>query len=105
MANAKELLEEVYETDYKLTRTKQIMQSQRNELKYALTEEIVNILKENGFPYITRTIDGYIIELDNKELGLIPVELQVKVKNTDYDIVTAEEMFIQKQEKKNQKKD
>lgn len=101
----KEKLEEVYEHEFTLTANKDaITQSERNELKYSLTDIVADVLKDSAEIYITRTIDGYVLEIQNETLGLIPIELQLKVKNLNYDIGTAEDLYKEKMERKNQKK-
>ena len=106
--NLAKLLEFVYGFDYKLTASgKAITQKQRNELKYNLTREVVAVLMNSGLPYITQTADGFILEIQHEELGVIPIELNLKVKNIDYDIGAAEEewqMKVKEREQKEQKK-
>ena len=82
----------IYNYDYTLTESgKSIAQKERNELKYNLTEVIADLLQDNGVDFITRTSEGYILELQHQEFGVIPVELNIKVKNLDFDVAAAEE--------------
>ena len=86
------VLEFIYRYDYPLTDSgKSIAQKERNELKYNLTEVIADILEDNGIEYITRTSDGYIMEIQHEKLGVIPIEINIKVKNIDFDIGGAQE--------------
>lgn len=86
------VLEFIYRYDYPLTDSgKSIAQKERNELKYNLTEVIADILEDNGINYITRTSDGYIMEIQHEKLGVIPIEINIKVKNIDFDIGGSEE--------------
>lgn len=86
------VLEFIYRYDYPLTDSgKSIAQKERNELKYNLTEVIADILEDNGIEYITRTSDGYIMEIQHEKLGVIPIEINIKVKNIDFDIGSSEE--------------
>jgi hypothetical protein len=86
------VLEFIYRYDYPLTDSgKSIAQKERNELKYNLTEIIADILEDNGVEYITRTSDGYIMEIQHEKLGVIPIEINIKVKNIDFDIGSSEE--------------
>ena len=86
------VLEFIYRYDYPLTDSgKSIAQKERNELKYNLTEVIADILEDNGIEYITRTSDGYIMEIQHERLGVIPIEINIKVKNIDFDIGGAQE--------------
>jgi len=97
----KELLASIYSTEYALTKNgDSISQRERNKLKYDLTEAVVGVLLVECFDYITQTADGYIIEIQNEELGLIPVELNLKVKNVTYDLDGAIEDYEIKQKKK-----
>lgn len=98
------LLDFIYQYPYKLTASgKAISQKQRNELKYNLTNEVVAVLVNNGIPYITQTADGFILEIQHEDFGVIPVELNLKVKNIDYDIAAAEEEWLMKVEKRKDK--
>lgn len=86
------VLEFIYRYDYPLTDSgKSIAQKERNELKYNLTEVVADILEDNGVDYITRTSDGYIMEIQHEKLGVIPIEINIKVKNIDFDIGGSEE--------------
>jgi hypothetical protein len=103
MRKLESLIEFIRNFDYTLTSSSlAITQKERNELKYNLTEAIVDVLKENGLENITRTTDGYILELPHDEFGAIFVELNLKVKNFDFDILAAEEDWKLKiQQRKN----
>jgi hypothetical protein len=96
------VLEFIYRYDYPLTDSgKSIAQKERNELKYNLTEVIADILEDNGIEYITRTSDGYIMEIQHEKLGVIPIEINIKVKNIDFDIGDSEDDWnIQVKERK-----
>jgi hypothetical protein len=96
------VLEFIYRYEYPLTDSgKSIAQKERNELKYNLTEVIADILEDNGIEYITRTSDGYIMEIQHEKLGVIPIEINIKVKNIDFDIGSAEDDWkIQVEERK-----
>lgn len=81
------LLDYIWRVKYQLTASeKMIIQKQRNELKYNLLEGFIAALIEQGIPadLIHRTSDGYIFELQNYELGMIPVEIDIKIKNMDF---------------------
>lgn len=96
-SNLVKLLDFVYEYDYSLTTSgSAITQKQRNELKYNLTQEVVAVLLNSGIPYITQTADGFILEIQHENFGVIPVELNLKVKNLDYDIGAAEDEWLMK---------
>jgi hypothetical protein len=103
MRKLESLIEFIRNFDYTLTSSSlAITQKERNELKYNLTEAIVDVLRENGLENITRTTDGYILELPHDEFGAIFVELNLKVKNFDFDILAAEEDWKLKiQQRKN----
>lgn len=86
------VLEFIYIYNFPLTDSgKSVAQKERNELKYNLTEVIADILEDNGIEYITRTSDGYIMEIQHETLGVIPIEINIKVKNIDFDIGGSEE--------------
>lgn len=102
------VLNTIYEYDYTLTESgKSISQKERNELKYNLTEVIAALLQENGIEFITRTSEGYILEIQHQEFGMIPVELNLKVKNLDFDVIAAAEdweITVQERKAKEEKK-
>jgi hypothetical protein len=100
------VLEFIYRYDYPLTDSgKSIAQKERNELKYNLTEVIADILEDNGMEYITRTSDGYIMEIQHEKLGVIPIEINIKVKNIDFDIGSAEEDWTLRVEERKDKEE
>lgn len=94
------ILDFIYNHEYQTTKSGNIItQKQRNELKYNLTEKVVEILQDEGLDQITRTVDGYILEVPNEELGSIYIQLDLIVKNLDYDILSAEQAWQEKVEK------
>jgi hypothetical protein len=100
------VLEFIYRFDYPLTDSgKSIAQKERNELKYNLTEVIADILEDNGMEYITRTSDGYIMEIQHEKLGVIPIEINVKVKNIDFDIGGSEDDWVIRVEERKDKEE
>jgi len=100
------VLEFIYRFDYPLTDSgKSIAQKERNELKYNLTEVIADILEDNGIEYITRTSDGYIMEIQHEKLGVIPIEINVKVKNIDFDIGGSEDDWVIRVEERKDKEE
>lgn len=99
------IMDFIYECDYSTTKSgNSITQKQRNELKYNLTEAIAEVLKKEGISNITRTVDGYILEVPNAELGVFYIQLDLIVKNLDYDILTAEEEWNDKVNRAKNKK-
>lgn len=108
MTDLKGLLNYIKKYDYVLTASENmIVQKERNELKYNLLAGIVDVLVEAGLPseLIHRTADGYIIEVQNEEHGFIPVQLDVKVKNLNYDLDAAIEDWEIKVEEKRLKEE
>lgn len=101
----REMLEKIYKHRFTLTASKKaIAQTERNELKYELTDVVKELLeKESGDMnlLITRTIDGYIMEIQNEMLGLVPIELILKVRAIDYDIFEAEDEYLAKLDEQN----
>ena len=101
----RDMLEKIYKHRFTLTASKKaIAQTERNELKYELTDVVKDLLeKESGDMnlLITRTIDGYIMEFQNEMLGLIPIELILKVRAIDYDIFEAEDEYLAKLDEQN----
>lgn len=102
------VLNTIYTMPYTTTESgNSISQRERNELKYNLTEVIADLLRQNGVEYITRTADGYILEIQHENFGVIPIELNLKVKNLDFDIFLAQqdwEMQLESKKAKEEKK-
>jgi hypothetical protein len=104
--NLQKLLDFIYEIDYALTPSeKMIVQKERNELKYNLLEGIIDTLVEQGLEadLIHRTSEGYIYELQNAEHGVIPIQIDIKVKDIDYDLEGAIEDWQQKVDERRMK--
>jgi hypothetical protein len=76
---------------FKLTGDK-INQTERNSFKNELLAALVNDLE--GIGGIYRTTDGVVLEISNDELGVIHLEFDVKVKNTDYDVTEAHNEYM-----------
>lgn len=101
----KEMLVKIYKHRFTLTASKKaIAQTERNELKYELTDVVKELLEKASGDMnllITRTIDGYIMEIPNEMLGLVPIELILKVRAIDYDIFEAEDEYLAKLDEQN----
>jgi hypothetical protein len=100
-----EMLKKIYKHKFTLTSSKKaIAQTERNELKYELSDVVKDVLEEASGDMkllITRTIDGYIMEVQNEMLGLVPIELILKVRGIDYDIFGAEDEYLAKLDEQN----
>jgi hypothetical protein len=100
-----EMLKKIYKHKFILTSSKKaIAQTERNELKYDLSDVVKEVLEKASGDMdllITRTIDGYIMEVRNEILGLVPIELILKVRGIDYDIFGAEDEYLAKLEEQN----
>jgi hypothetical protein len=62
-----------------------INQTQRNEIKAYGLNAIERDLVENGLT-VHRTKDGLVVEIQNKEFGVIYSVIDFKIKNLDYDV-------------------
>ena len=83
------ILDTIYDIPYKTSASgNQIVQKERNELKYNLLDAMISALSEMGIDedFIHRTSDGYIFEMPNLEHGYIPVQIDIKIKNFDYEL-------------------
>lgn len=78
---------------FKLTGDK-INQTERNTLKANVLDSIMSDL--SAIATVTRTTDGIVLEVPNDELGSIYLELDIKVKNTDFDIDEAHTDYMSK---------
>ena len=70
-----------------------INQTERNSFKNELLAALVADLECIGGIY--RTNDGVILEVSNDELGVIHLEFDVKIKNTDFDVTAASDEYLQ----------
>lgn len=70
-----------------------INQTERNSFKNEILSALVDDLQ--GIGGIYRTNDGIILEVSNDELGVIHLELDVKIKNTDFDVTSASDEYLQ----------
>lgn len=76
---------------FKLTGDK-INQTERNSFKNEVLTALMSDLEGVGGIY--RTNDGIVLEVSNDELGVIHLEFDVKVKNTDYDVTAASQEYM-----------
>ena len=92
MKNIQSIVAAVKGKVFKLSCEK-INQVERNSFKNEILAALVNDLQ--GIGGIYRTNDGVILEVSNDELGVIHLEFDVKVKNTDFDVTTASDEYQQ----------
>jgi hypothetical protein len=91
MKNIQSIVEAVKGKVFKLTGDK-INQTERNAFKADILSALVADLEGVGSIY--RTADGVVLEVSNDELGVIHLEFDVKVKNTDYDVTEAHNEYM-----------
>ena len=70
-----------------------INQTERNAFKNEVLSALVSDLQGVGGIY--RTLDGIVLEVANDELGVIHLEFDVKIKNTDFDVTSASDEYLQ----------
>ena len=70
-----------------------INQTERNSFKNEVLSALMSDLQ--GVGGLIRTLDGIVLEVANDELGVIHLELDVKVKNTDFDVTAASDEYLQ----------
>ena len=91
MKNIQSVVNAVKGKVFKLSGEK-INQTERNSFKNELLAALVSDLQ--GIGGIYRTTDGVVLEIANDELGVIHLEFDVKVKNTDFDVTTASQEYM-----------
>jgi hypothetical protein len=84
MTNISKLVAAIKGKVFKLSGEK-INQTERNAFKAEVLESLAVDLFSAGMTAV-RTSDGIVLEIENDELGSIYLELDVKVKNTDFDL-------------------
>jgi len=92
MKNIQSIVAAVKGKVFKLSGEK-INQVERNSFKNEILAALVSDLQ--GIGGIYRTNDGVILEVSNDELGVIHLEFDVKVKNTDFDVTSASDEYQQ----------
>ena len=91
MKNIQSVVNAVKGKVFKLSGEK-INQTERNAFKSEVLAALVADLQGVGGIY--RTNDGVILEVSNDELGVIHLEFDVKVKNTDFDVTAASQEYM-----------
>lgn len=77
----------VQEAKFSLTKERrQISQAQRNALREKLISMVAAVLEDEYDILGVETDDGYMLEVQSDQLGVIAVELALKIKNLNYDI-------------------
>jgi hypothetical protein len=92
MKNIQSIVAAIKGKVFKLSGEK-INQVERNSFKNEILAALVSDLQ--GIGGIYRTNDGVILEVSNDELGVIHLEFDVKVKNTDFDVTSASDEYQQ----------
>ena len=80
------------------TSKNRLHQTDARDYKADLHELFIAKLKELDV-MITEVQNGFIIEMPHDELGAIPIEAKFVIKQLDYDVISAGEMFEEKQAK------
>lgn len=93
----KEFLEKVKTQEFKLSNDTTIQQTDRNNFSRELIDNFTTYLQDN-FPNleILRTTNGIGINIPNDDLGAIPIELKITVKNLEFDIFSENEAYNEK---------
>ena len=84
------------------TSKNRLHQTDARDYKADLHELFIAKLEELDV-MITEVQNGFIIEMPHDELGSIPIEAKFVIKQLDYDVITAGEMFQEKKEKPKKK--
>lgn len=92
MKNIQSIVAAVKGKVFKLSGEK-INQTERNAFKNEILSALVSDLE--GIGGIYRTVDGIVLEVANDELGVIHLEFDVKIKNTDFDVTAASDEYLQ----------
>ena len=82
-----DVAEYVQRASFTLTKEKrQISQAQRNALRERLILMTAEVLADEFDIEGVETDDGYMLEIQSDQLGVIAVELALKIKNLNYEI-------------------
>lgn len=96
MSNFKTFVSSIASKVFKLSGEK-INQTERNAFKASALESISTDLSASGI-VLHRTTEGLVLEIPNDELGVIYMGLDLKVKDTSFDIDEATADYVAKQE-------
>ena len=96
------------ERNFKITPSGAIKQNERNPLKQEILATLVMLISDNAPDLvIERTGDGYIMEFlsngGDKEIS-IPVQLDIKIKNTKYDVMAQHQAYLVELDEKEKEK-
>lgn len=97
LENFEKLMEDINKRELPVKDDK-IAQTYRNQLR----SELMNALCEDFDG--TRTVDGIILEIPNEIEGAVFVELNVKIKGFDYDVEEAAQIYQEKLDRKEERK-
>lgn len=83
----KELFEYIQKTNLPLTTGKtQIKQAERNIIRKRITDTVSKLLEDTYNVSGLWTAEGFILEIQSDQRGVLAVELGIKIKNLDFDI-------------------
>lgn len=71
------------------TKMPKVNMLQGKAIKDKILEYIITTLEEEAGIIATKTVDGYVLELENEELGVLYLNLNLVLKNLNYDIYNA----------------
>ena len=102
MKNLQTLFENICNRKIAISGSK-IKQNVRNDLKREIMQELENSLKsnlENELIQVAITSNGVGVALDNENIGFICFEIDLKIKDLDYDLQYENESYIESIEQK-----
>jgi len=97
----KQFAEKVKALKLSITDKGAIKQTERNNLKNEMLAELIKDLPSGLV--VGRAKEGIILELPNDNEGALPIVLDIKFKNVDYDTVTPVKDYTQAQAEKVEK--
>lgn len=93
----KQFVEKINGMEFSENGKGQMKQNERNDLRNATIDALVDGLTEMlGFE-VYRTVDGVGIELPNENFGSIPIIVGVTIKDLSYDIMEANAEYLDKE--------
>lgn len=98
----KQFAENVKTANLELNEKNELKQNVRNEFKVNVMQALKETL-ENAGVSVTETKEGLAVEFANDEIGSVTVIFDGTVKSQDFDILTAEREFKEKQIEKAEK--
>ena len=101
MENLKNLMTEIKKQKLSVSKTGLIKQNERNTMKSDLIMALMKDLPQNIV--VGKMKEGIVLEIPNDNEGAIPMVLDIKIKNINFDTITSVEAYEKDKDEKAKK--